>query len=166
MSNVTARLGLPMLEAGQAQKELTHNEALATIDLAVWSSVEGAERNDPPAEPTAGKCWLVGSAPTGAWSGMTDAIAGWTAGGWRFILPVDGMSVWDSGRKLTWRWSGAAWKPGEVTGTRLILGGTQVVGAQGTAIAAPAGGNVADTEARLAVVSILAALRLHGLIAP
>jgi hypothetical protein len=166
MSNGTARLGLPMLEAGQAQKELTHNEALAAIDLMIGSSVEGAERNDPPAEPNAGQCWLVGSAPIGPWSGMTDAIAGWTDGGWRFIVPVEGMTVWDSARKLTWRWSGDAWEPGEVTGTRLVLGGTQVVGAQGTPIAAPIGGAVADTEARAAVMSILAALRSHGLIAP
>ena len=166
MSNGTARLGLPMLEAGQAQKELTHNEALAAIDLMIGSSVEEAERNDPPAEPNAGQCWLVGSAPIGPWSGMTDAIAGWTDGGWRFIVPVEGMTVWDLARKLTWRWSGAEWRPGEIMGTRLILGGTQVVGSQGAAIAAPAGGDVADTEARSAVVSILAALRLHGLIAP
>ncbi len=30
----TARLGLPLLATGQAQKETTHNEALALIDLA------------------------------------------------------------------------------------------------------------------------------------
>ena len=35
MSDTTARLRLPTLRAGQAQKELTHNEALTLLDLAV-----------------------------------------------------------------------------------------------------------------------------------
>ena len=31
----TARLTLPFLQSGQAQKELTHNEALTLLDIAV-----------------------------------------------------------------------------------------------------------------------------------
>ena len=35
----TARWALPLLEAGQAQKEMGHNEALAAIDLLMTTAV-------------------------------------------------------------------------------------------------------------------------------
>lgn len=34
----TARLGLPLLAPGQAQKELFHNEALALVDAATQAA--------------------------------------------------------------------------------------------------------------------------------
>ena len=51
-------------------------------------------------------------------------------------------------------------------GSALNIGGQQVVGARGAAIAAPAGGTAVDVEGRAAISAILAALRSHGLIAP
>ena len=93
MVSVTPRLSLPLLHAGQAQKEIDHNEALALIDLALHASVEAVGVNEPPEEPTEGQCWIVGSAPIGAWEGYYNALAGWTAGGWRFLVPRFGMAV-------------------------------------------------------------------------
>ena len=132
----------------------------------IGSSVEEAERNEPPAEPTAGQCWLVGSAPTGPWSGMTDAIAGWTAGGWRFIVPVERHDGVGLGTEADLALVRKCLETRRGNGNPADPGGTQVVGAQGTPIPVPSGGAVVDAEARAAVVSILAALRVHGLIAP
>ncbi len=44
-------------------------------------------------------------------------------------------------------------------------GGTQVVGAQGVAVADASGGATVDAEARAAINALLARLRAHGLIA-
>jgi hypothetical protein len=44
----TPRLALPLLQPGQAQKETTHNEALAVLDLVVQASVLAVGTNVPP----------------------------------------------------------------------------------------------------------------------
>ncbi len=62
------RLSLAFLSAGQAQKEITHNEALQSLDILVSAAVEEAPRATPPVSPTIGSCYIVGSAPTGALS--------------------------------------------------------------------------------------------------
>lgn len=166
MSNdSSARLTLPFLAAGQAQKEMTVNEALTRLDIAVQASVIAGGIDTPPAAPESGQCWIVGDAPTDEWSGRAGMLAGWTSGGWRFVRPVEGMTAWSAAEGMTWRHIGGAWKAGELGGSRLVIGGVQVVGAQQPAIAAPSEGSVIDAEAREALASILAALRSHGLIA-
>ncbi|MFX4817188.1 DUF2793 domain-containing protein, partial [Acinetobacter baumannii] len=60
MAETTSRLALPLLAAGQAQKEMFHNEALALIDLALAAAVESVGLNTPPATPEDGQCWIVG----------------------------------------------------------------------------------------------------------
>jgi Protein of unknown function (DUF2793) len=148
MSESTGRLALPLLAVAQAQKEMTHNEALALLDIAVQPVVQAVA---PPAVPTApvnGQCWIVGAAPAGVWSGRTDAIAGWTAGGWRFVTPFDGMSVWSIADQGIVRREGGVW---------------QIAGRQ-AAIATPAGGGPIDAEARAAIASILSVLRTTGAI--
>jgi hypothetical protein len=161
----TARLGLPLLQSGQAQKEVTHNEALALLDLAVDARVLAAGINDPPVNPAPGDCWIIGPAPTGDWSGMADHLAGWTADGWCFVAPLDGMLTWVADSDLPGRFTAAGWMIGELRGSTLLIDGTQVVAAQAAAIADPAGGTVVDSEARDVLGEILAMLRVHGLIA-
>jgi len=51
-----------------------------------------------------------------------------------------------------------------LSGSALLLDGVQVVGARGSAIAAPAGGTTVDSEARTTLGQVLEALRRHGLI--
>ncbi len=41
MNERTSRLSLPLLHASQAQKEMTHNEALTLIDLLLHGCVAG-----------------------------------------------------------------------------------------------------------------------------
>ncbi len=165
MDDTTGRLALPMLEPGQAQKEATHNEALVRLDLTVQATVLALEVNDPPLDPADGACWVVGDAPTGDWTDHPAALAGWTAGGWRFVAPFEGMTVWSLADGATARFDGDGWRIGELTGARLILDGEPVVGPRGASIDDPTGGGTIDAEARLALAAILAALRQHGLIA-
>ncbi len=160
----TPRLALPMLQPGQAQKELYHNEALALIDVALQATVTAIGLNAPPTSPAPGACWVVGATPTGAWAGAAHQLAGWTTGGWRFVVPVNGMAVWSLADALEARFVANSWVLGEARAARLMIGGVQVVGARQPGIVPPAGGVTIDTEARAATALILSALAAHGLI--
>jgi hypothetical protein len=163
--DTSARLALPLLAAGQAQKEMTVDEALIRLDMTVQASAAAAGVDTPPAAPVTGQCWIVGDAPLEAWSGQAGALAAWTDGGWRFVAPIEGMAVWIENDGIVWRRVGGSWRAGDIAGARVLIDGVQVVGAQTSAIAPPAGGAVVDAEARDTVAAILAALNHHGLIA-
>jgi hypothetical protein len=140
----TTRHELPMLAVSQAQKEVTHNEALVRIDALLHPLVE-AVQSDPPVsltEANVGMCWLVSDSPGGLWSGEANSLALWIGGGWRFCKPSDGMQVKiRSGLKLTYLENGWVEPP---------------------VIADPANGPVIDAEARQAVASLLLYLRSIG----
>ena len=166
MSDETsARLSLPLLQSGQAQKEVSHNEALVLLDLIVQPVVQAVGIDTPPASPAAGECWIVGTSPTGAWTGQAKAIAGWTSGGWRYLAARDGMTAWSLADGAFAQFEGSAWTIGIVRASQLVIGGDSVVGTRHSAIAGPTGGSVIDTQARAAIDLALAALRSHGLIA-
>lgn len=165
MIDVTLRHALPLIQPGQAQKELAHNEALALLDLIAHPAVVAVGTDAPPTDPEPGQCWVVGASPTGAWSGHAHALAGWIGGGWRFAAPVPGLTVWTGDHAGFARWDGSGWAAGVLRGASLRIGGQQVVGARAAAIAGPAGGATIDAEARGALDQILGALRNHGLIA-
>lgn len=165
MTDSSPRFALPWLQPGQAQKEMFHNEALTLLDAGVQASVVAAGVNVPPATPVPGQCWIVGSAPGGAWAGHAAAMAMWTAGGWRFLFPADGWSVWDAAQRLVLRYDAGAWDTGTVPARRIMVGGKQVLGAQQAAISTPSGGNVIDIEVRQTMGAVLAVLRSHGLVA-
>jgi Protein of unknown function (DUF2793) len=138
----TARHGLPNLFVGQAQKEVTHNEALARIDALLHPVVEDQIAAPPPSlgVESDGLCWLIADMATGLWSGRDGQIARWSGGSWRYLIPVEGMIVWHAlGNKRLF-----------------YIAGDWV---ETTAIGDPAGGAVADAEARLAIISILGHLR-------
>lgn len=161
----TDRLSLPLLATAQAQKEITHNEALVLLDALVQPTVVAVAPAAVPAAPVAGQAWIVGTGATGVWAGQDGALAIFTAGGWRFAALPEGAQVWSIADSLTFRRVGLDWQRGIVSATSVSVGGQQVVGARGTAIANPAGGSVIDVEGRTAIVAVLDRLRTHGLIA-
>jgi hypothetical protein len=164
MNETTPRFGLTLLHPGQAQKEMSHNEAITLIDAALHSRAIAVGANTPPAAAaTPGDCWVLGDTPIGAWSGHPHAVAAWTDGGWRFIDPVEGMRLWIDVDQGFARFSDGEWWVGTLHG-KVFVQGEQVVGTRVDAIAEPAGGIVVDAEARAAVVAVLEALRSHGLI--
>lgn len=163
----SARLNLPYLHPGQAQKEMSHNEAIAAIDLLLHPVVVQTAVQEPPIDPPQeGACVIVGDAPSGIFSGHEHAIACWTEGGWRFAEPFDGLSCWhrDVGMTLTFR-DGAGWTDAIAT-KGVVVDGLQVVGTRRPAISDPVAGVSIDAEARAAIGQILSSLRAHGLIAP
>ena len=165
MTEQTSRLALPLLQAGQAQKELFHNEALALLDLAVQATVIGINVQIPPTEPRVGQCWIVGNSPQGDWAGHANHIAGWTTGGWRFVPPIEGMYAWCTTDTLWVQHIGDTWVAGQLAAREVRIGGQKIIGPRQSGIDQPSGGATVDTEARTAISEVLTALRNHGLIA-
>ena len=163
--DMTNRLQLPLLAAGQLEKDLFHNEALALLDVLVAGSIADGPVAAPPSAPSVGATFLVAaSGASGAFTAKENQLAAWTAAGWRFLQPVEGMrlTVQSSGVGLDY-WGGA-WRRGSVRAEELVIGGARVVGPAQPAIPAPQGGGTVDSEARTAIGAILDALRSHGLI--
>lgn len=161
----SGRYALPFLAPGQAQKELTHNEALTRIDGLLQAAVDDRDLAAPPASPVVGRCWIVGAGATGAWAGHEHGIACWTDGGWRFLDPLAGCLVWIEDEAVFGYFDGLAWQSGLWPAAGIAVAGQQVLGAQAAAIAGPSGGATVDSQARDAIDAILGALRGHGLIA-
>ncbi|WMT88073.1 DUF2793 domain-containing protein [Pelagibacterium sp. 26DY04] len=106
----TERLGLPLIASEQAQKHITHNEAVLLLDALVQLRLDGLAQTVPPEEP-AEAAYAIGASATGAWQGRDGEIATWTDGGWRFATPAEGWLAWDKGmgRPVVFRWGG--WRP-------------------------------------------------------
>jgi len=160
----TARFALPLIAPGQAQKELFHNEAIQSLDVIAAAAVEEPPRATPPGSPAVGQSYIIAASPTGAWAGKAGCLTCFTSGGWRFVDPRDGLLTFVKSTAVWALFRSGAWEVGTVRGSSLVLGGQQVVGTRGAAIAGPAGGTTIDAESRTAIGQILTALRQHGLI--
>jgi len=109
MPDNSAILALPYIQPSQAQKHVTHNEALAHLDVLVQLVVAGFEVSTPPIDPNQGETHALGSTPTGAWAGQDDMLATWRDGIWQFIAPQTGWRA-AAGAELRIH-DGGAWVP-------------------------------------------------------
>ena len=91
MSDETARLKLAQLVSLQELNAVTWNEALAELDVLVDLYLLGQFVNTPPSSPSDGDAYLIGGAPTGAWTGYSYKIAAGLDGAWRFYTPFNGL---------------------------------------------------------------------------
>lgn len=105
------RLDLPYIMASQAQKHVTHNEAVRMLDCLVQPVVRDRTLTAPPASPAEGDGYIVAAAATGAWAGKDGQIAVLQDGAWVFFAPAQGWQVYDAGAGERLTFSGAAWQP-------------------------------------------------------
>ena len=109
MSNSTY-LELPYLEASQAQKHVTVNEALARLDAQIHLSVLSRALSTPPATPVEGDRYLVAAAPTASWVGQSGKLAIWLAGTWVFVAPREGWRMWVADEDQLLIYNGTIWQ--------------------------------------------------------
>lgn len=90
----TTNLLLPYILAAQAQKHVTHNEALRMLDGLVHLAVKDRDLAAPPGLPAEGDRYLVAAGATGAWAGWDGDIALWTDGAWMRLPARQGWRAW------------------------------------------------------------------------
>jgi hypothetical protein len=104
----TVHLALPFIDAAQAQKHVTHNEALQLLDALTQLSVI-ERRSAPPSAPAEGDRYLVEATATGVFAGAEGRIALWLAGGWIFLSPRAGWLVFVAAERKALLHDGSAW---------------------------------------------------------
>lgn len=111
MSDETPILNLPLILPAQAQKHVTHNEALRLLDIVVQLAVLERDRTAPPATPTEGDRYIVGPSPTGDWAGRSGQVAAFWGGIWVFVAPGDGWQARVLDEGITLVHQGGTWSP-------------------------------------------------------
>ncbi|WP_159730189.1 DUF2793 domain-containing protein [Methylosinus sp. Ce-a6] len=104
----TIHLALPFIDAAQAQKHITHNEALQRLDALTQLSVL-ERRSTPPSALADGDRYLVVAAAAGAFAGAEGKIAAWLAGGWIFLSPKAGWLVFVAAEQRSLLHDGSTW---------------------------------------------------------
>lgn len=122
MASETMRLGMPLLQAAQAQKHVTVNEALMRLDGAVNLVLQSTDATSPPGAVIDGQCWGVPDGALGGWSGQGGKIAIGSNGGWIFVPATAGMRAFILDRGVEAVHGGAAWVYGALSLGRLGSG--------------------------------------------
>jgi hypothetical protein len=110
MTDTTPNLALPEIIAAQAQKHVTHNEALRDLDALVQLAVIDRDLATPPSTPDDGARWLVPAGASGDWAGHTDHVASWQENGWEFYVPKIGWVAYVVDESQLIAWDGSAWQ--------------------------------------------------------
>ena len=160
----TNRWALPLLASGQAQKEITHNEAIAAIDRLLHLAVVSRSASTPPETAVSGDCYIVGATPTGVWSGAAGQLASFDGAGWTLSSPKSGCLAWVTDEQQFAVYSSAGWLVGGWPTQGLLIGGRTVLAAPPATVAMPVGGANIDSECRGALAELLVALRNQSVI--
>ena len=109
MSLRTPKLDLPYIAPAQAQKHVTHNEAIRALDALVQLSVTGIA--DSPAEnPEEGERYIVGDNPTGVFDGQAQNIAAFQDNAWSFFTPQNGWRAYEQSQESLLVFTGTEWQ--------------------------------------------------------
>ena len=108
---VTHRLRLPYILPSQAQKSVTHNEAIAALDEVVQLSLASLGRTEAPADPLDGERHAVGVGATGAWEGWDGSVAARREGAWVRHHPRAGWLAVAEATGALLRHDGDDWVP-------------------------------------------------------
>ena len=141
-ASTSPRFALPLIYAGQAQKETFINEAHSLADALLHCAIEGTATS-PPTNPVDGTNWLVATTAAGDWAGQDGNIACRQAGNWLFVTPRDGLQVFNraNGQHMLFATN---WKSPSLPD-------------------APTGGSVIDAEARNALTNLISKLQTAGI---
>jgi len=133
--STTPDLGLPELVQGQSTPHVTFNVALFVQQMLMVGVIDRAV-NTPAVSPTEGDSYIVGPAPTGAWAGRANCIAGYYGAQWRFLpcnddagSPItmgarqEGLTVWVKDESKLYVWSDTASSPADYEWREFAGGG-------------------------------------------
>lgn len=107
----TTNLKLPLILPSQAQKHVTHNEALQRLDALVHLTVLSRAISSAPDAPVAGGRYIIAENGQGSWQDHELEIASYENGAWQFYQPNNGWLVWVSDENQLVVWTGENWEP-------------------------------------------------------
>lgn len=105
----TARHVLPLIVGSQAQKHVTHNEALEALDALLALSILDRDLAAPPSTPAEGDAYLVAATATDDWTGREGEIAAYRGGAWAFYGPVAGTIAFVTDEATHIAFDGSTW---------------------------------------------------------
>ncbi len=110
MADNSTILSLPLILPAQAQKHVTHNEALRVLDVVVQLAVKNRNLATPPAVPVAGDRHIVAAGAVAAWAGQAGKIAFFETGQWQFFTPLTGWRAYVEAESAVATFDGAQWR--------------------------------------------------------
>lgn len=106
----TFHLRLPYIAAAQAQKHVTHNEALRALDAIVMLAVDDRDLSSPPPTPAEGARYLVKAPGADGFAGRDGQIAQYRDGAFEFHLPHAGWIAYVADEDALLVHDGDAWR--------------------------------------------------------
>lgn len=106
----TPNLKLPYIMPSQAQKHVTHNEAIRLLDAVVHLSVKSRLLTVAPTAPVSGERYIVAALATGLWAGKDGKVAFFTDGSWYFIAVAKGWLAYVEDEAHLLVFNGAQWE--------------------------------------------------------
>lgn len=110
MSDLSPILALPLIQPAQAQKHVTHNEAVMKLDLLVQLAVASRSQTTPPASPAEGARHIVPAGATGDWAGQAGHLALWLDGAWQFHAAQSGWRAWVADEEAVVTFAAGQWR--------------------------------------------------------
>lgn len=104
----TYNFALPLVQAAQAQKHVTVNEALARMDAVAQMRLIDTDVTSPPVA-IDGATYGISNSATGDWAGHDGDIAIFSNGGWLFLTPKLGWRAWNEASATSLLHDGTTW---------------------------------------------------------
>ncbi|MGD1925839.1 MAG: DUF2793 domain-containing protein [Paracoccaceae bacterium] len=105
----TRNFAMPLLDAAQAQKHVTVNEAIVRADALAARQVQSRSESVPPATPADGSVYIVGASASDDWAEHDFDLALFLNGGWAFVAPWEGAHFWIVDEAVTANFIGGTW---------------------------------------------------------
>jgi hypothetical protein len=105
----TSQFGLPLLQASQAQKHITVNEAIARLDAVAQLRMESMVLATAPTTAEDGEAYLVPIGATDDWHGQDNKIAIFSNNSWTFLTTKVGWKAWIVDEAKEKRFDGSDW---------------------------------------------------------
>lgn len=109
MTAATPRLNLPFLQAGQALKNITHNEALQRLDAGLYLFCSNMAADQLPDVPVEGQAQIISQSPDATLMERRGQIAVYMSGKWIWFVPRAGWVVWDEIGETLRVFDGSIW---------------------------------------------------------
>lgn len=104
----TPNLTLPYIAPAQAQKHVTHNDAIRMLDALIQLSVLESQ-TAPPIGPNNGDRYIVAANASGIWAGHETDIAVYQDGAWCFFPAQPGWVCWNNADQTLLVYASGVW---------------------------------------------------------